>query len=77
MLGKSNHQLVADHSGKCLEVSNVSTTAGSLIHQWTCDPACALGTKRNQIWRLQGKSRHPGRRHLCTAGVPPRVVSAA
>ncbi|WP_223279682.1 RICIN domain-containing protein [Streptomyces sp. SDr-06] len=49
-----DHQLVAVHSGKCVDVSNVSTTAGSLIHQWTCDPASALSTKKNQIWRLQG-----------------------
>ncbi|WP_406347304.1 RICIN domain-containing protein [Streptomyces sp. NBC_00648] len=48
--------MVAAHSGKCVDVSNVSTTAGPLIHQWTCDPASALGTKKNQIWRLQGKS---------------------
>ncbi|MFF1478456.1 RICIN domain-containing protein [Streptomyces sp. NPDC058301] len=55
-LGNSkDYQLTAVHSGKCVDVSNVSTTAGALIHQWTCDPASALGTKKNQIWRLQGK----------------------
>ncbi|MEU4346055.1 RICIN domain-containing protein [Streptomyces sp. NPDC023838] len=55
-LGNSkDYQLSAVHSGKCVDVSNVSTTAGALIHQWTCDPASALGTKKNQIWRLQGK----------------------
>ncbi|WP_416979725.1 RICIN domain-containing protein [Streptomyces sp. T028] len=55
-LGNSkDYQLVAVHSGKCADVSNVSTTAGALIHQWTCDPASALSTKRNQIWRLTGK----------------------
>ncbi|MER6129670.1 RICIN domain-containing protein [Streptomyces sp. NPDC001795] len=55
----SNHQdyqLVAVHSGKCVDVSDVSTTAGAKIHQWTCDPASALSTKKNQIWRLTGKS---------------------
>ena len=56
-LGNSkDYQLVAVHSGKCVDVSNVSTTAGALIHQWTCDPASALSTKKNQIWRLVGKS---------------------
>ncbi|MGW1557889.1 RICIN domain-containing protein [Streptomyces sp. NPDC002144] len=49
-----DYQLVAVHSGKCVDVSNVSTTAGAPIHQWTCDPASALATKKNQIWRLSG-----------------------
>ncbi|MFE3521277.1 RICIN domain-containing protein [Streptomyces sp. NPDC059161] len=49
-----DYQLVAAHSGKCVDVSNISTTAGAPVHQWTCDPASALGTKKNQIWRLQG-----------------------
>jgi hypothetical protein len=54
-LGNSqDYQLVAVHSGKCVDVSNVSKTAGAKIHQWTCDPASALSTKKNQIWRLQG-----------------------
>ncbi|WP_329557331.1 RICIN domain-containing protein [Streptomyces sp. NBC_00696] len=56
-LGNSqDYQLVAVHSGKCVDVSNVSTTAGAQIHQWTCDTASALTTKKNQIWRLLGKS---------------------
>ncbi|MGW1712861.1 RICIN domain-containing protein [Streptomyces sp. NPDC002156] len=56
-LGNSHdYQLVAVHSGKCIDVSNVSTAAKALIHQWTCDPASALGTKKNQIWRLLGKA---------------------
>lgn len=55
-LGNSeDYQLVAVHSGKCVDVSNVSTTPGALIHQWACDPASALATKKNQIWRLIGK----------------------
>ncbi|MFF4799247.1 RICIN domain-containing protein [Streptomyces sp. NPDC001351] len=54
-LGNSkDYQLVAVHSGKCVDVSGVSTTPGAVIHQWTCDPASALNNKRNQIWRLQG-----------------------
>ncbi|AUG81787.1 beta-xylosidase [Kitasatospora sp. MMS16-BH015] len=56
-LGNSqDYQLVAAHSGKCVDVSNVSKTAGATIHQWTCDPASSLSTKKNQIWRLLGKS---------------------
>ncbi|SDO80853.1 Ricin-type beta-trefoil lectin domain-like [Streptomyces sp. cf386] len=56
-LGNSHdYQLVAVHSGKCVDVSNVSTQPRALVHQWTCDPASALGTKKNQIWRLQGKA---------------------
>ncbi|MFI1335282.1 RICIN domain-containing protein [Streptomyces sp. NPDC020845] len=51
-----DHQLVAVHSGKCVDVSNVSTQPRALIHQWICDPASALGTKKNQIWRLLGKA---------------------
>ncbi|MFJ5031144.1 RICIN domain-containing protein [Streptomyces sp. NPDC088560] len=50
-----DYQLVAVHSGKCVDVSDVSTAPGALIHQWTCDPAGALSTKKNQIWRLPGK----------------------
>ncbi|WP_367318441.1 RICIN domain-containing protein [Streptomyces sp. HUAS ZL42] len=49
-----DYQLAAVHSGKCVDVSEISTAAGAKIHQWTCDPASALSTKRNQIWRLQG-----------------------
>ncbi|MFD4561637.1 RICIN domain-containing protein [Streptomyces sp. NPDC058469] len=56
-LGNSHdYQLVAVHSGKCVGVSNVSTTAGAQIHQWTCDAASALSTKKNQIWSLAGKN---------------------
>ncbi|WP_369188730.1 RICIN domain-containing protein [Streptomyces sp. R08] len=56
-LGNSqDYQLVAVHSGKCVDVSSVSTTAGAQIHQWTCDAANSLNTKKNQIWRLLGKS---------------------
>ncbi|MFI8836362.1 RICIN domain-containing protein [Streptomyces afghaniensis] len=56
-LGNSkDYQLVAVHSGKCVDVSEISTTPGAKIHQWTCDPASALTNKRNQIWRLHGMS---------------------
>ncbi|MEV5439971.1 RICIN domain-containing protein [Streptomyces sp. NPDC052682] len=55
-LGNSHdYQLVAVHSGKCVDVSTISTAPGALVHQWTCDSASALTTKKNQIWRLSGK----------------------
>ncbi|WP_323373594.1 RICIN domain-containing protein [Plantactinospora alkalitolerans] len=36
--GNDSHdcQLVARHSGKCVDVNTVSTAAGALVHQWTC-----------------------------------------
>ncbi|MDL5205817.1 RICIN domain-containing protein [Streptomyces sp. ALI-76-A] len=49
-----DYQLAAVHSGKCVEVSQISTTPGAAVHQWTCDAASALTTKRNQVWRLLG-----------------------
>ncbi|WP_257234692.1 RICIN domain-containing protein [Streptomyces sp. JV178] len=56
-LGNSkDYQLAAAHSGKCVDVSQISTAAGAKIHQWTCDPESALTNKKNQIWRLQGMS---------------------
>ncbi|MFL6117190.1 MAG: RICIN domain-containing protein [Catenulispora sp.] len=55
-LGNSqDYQLVAVHSGKCVDVNQVSTSPGALIHQWTCDSASTLSSKKNQIWRLLGK----------------------
>ncbi|MFE5584022.1 RICIN domain-containing protein [Kitasatospora sp. NPDC056531] len=56
-LGNSqDYQLVAAHSGKCVDVTAISTAPGALIHQWTCDTGSVLSTKKNQIWRLQGKA---------------------
>jgi hypothetical protein len=56
-LGNSkDYQLVAVHSGKCVDVAAISTTPGALIHQWTCDASSVLSTKKNQIWRLLGKN---------------------
>uniref|UniRef100_UPI0038B5556E family 43 glycosylhydrolase n=1 Tax=Kitasatospora sp. CMC57 TaxID=3231513 RepID=UPI0038B5556E len=52
----NDYQLVAVHSGKCVDVSGISTAVGALVHQWTCDSAGALTTKKNQVWRLTGKS---------------------
>ncbi|MGI5195784.1 RICIN domain-containing protein [Streptomyces sp. CA-288835] len=56
-LGNSkDYQLTAVHSGKCVDVSEISTAPGAKIHQWTCDPASTLTNKKNQIWRLLGKN---------------------
>ncbi|MEV4561901.1 RICIN domain-containing protein [Kitasatospora sp. NPDC049285] len=56
-LGNSqDYQLVAAHSGKCVDVTAISTTPGALVHQWTCDTGTSLSTKKNQIWRLQGRA---------------------
>ena len=49
-----DYQLVARHSGKCVDVSGISTAARALVHQWTCNPA-AQGNPLNQTWRLLGR----------------------
>lgn len=49
-----DYQLVARHSGKCVDVSAVSTAPGALIHQWTCNPA-GQSSPLNQTWRLLGR----------------------
>jgi hypothetical protein len=49
-----DYQLVARHSGKCVDVSGVSTAARALIHQWTCNPA-GQASPLNQTWRLWGR----------------------
>ncbi|MBV1854402.1 RICIN domain-containing protein [Catellatospora tritici] len=49
-----DYQLVARHSGKCVDVSTISTTVGALIHQWTCNPV-GQGSPLNQTWRLWGR----------------------
>ncbi|MFE9751076.1 RICIN domain-containing protein [Saccharothrix saharensis] len=46
-------QLVARHSGKCVDVSAISTAARAQVHQWTCNPA-NQGSPLNQTWRLWG-----------------------
>ncbi|MCB5167009.1 RICIN domain-containing protein [Streptomyces bambusae] len=35
------------HSGKCVDVSGISTDPGAKSHQWTCDPATDLNSKKN------------------------------
>ncbi|MCW6010158.1 RICIN domain-containing protein [Micromonospora sp. CPCC 205371] len=51
--GNDSHdfQILARHSGKCVDVSGISTAARALIHQWTCNPA-SQATPANQTWRL-------------------------
>ncbi|MGN9911323.1 RICIN domain-containing protein [Phytohabitans sp. LJ34] len=49
-----DYQLVARHSGKCVDVSAISTAANARVHQWTCNPA-GQGSPLNQTWRLWGR----------------------
>ncbi|MEU4215767.1 RICIN domain-containing protein [Actinoplanes sp. NPDC026623] len=49
-----DYQLVARHSGKCVDVSGVSTAAHAAVIQWTCNPA-GQGSPLNQTWRLWGR----------------------
>ncbi|RSM85718.1 beta-xylosidase [Kibdelosporangium aridum] len=49
-----DYQLVARHSGKCVDVSEISTAARALVHQWTCNPV-GQGSPANQTWRLWGR----------------------
>ncbi|MFI9812694.1 RICIN domain-containing protein [Saccharothrix variisporea] len=49
-----DYQLVARHSGKCVDVSGISTAPGAVVHQWTCNPA-SQGSPLNQTWRLPGR----------------------
>jgi hypothetical protein len=49
-----DYQLVARHSGKCVDVSGISTAARAVVHQWTCIPA-TQSSPLNQTWRLWGR----------------------
>ncbi|NUT94036.1 MAG: beta-xylosidase [Saccharothrix sp.] len=49
-----DYQLVARHSGKCVDVNAVSTAPGALVHQWTCR-AVTEASPLNQTWRLPGR----------------------
>ncbi|MEV0716224.1 RICIN domain-containing protein [Asanoa sp. NPDC050611] len=49
-----DYQLVARHSGKCVDVSGVSTAARAPIIQWTCN-ASGQGSPLNQTWRIWGR----------------------
>jgi len=49
-----DYQLVARHSGKCVDVNGISTAARAQIIQWTCK-AVTQGTELNQTWRIWGR----------------------
>ncbi|WP_254896699.1 RICIN domain-containing protein [Amycolatopsis sp. Hca4] len=49
-----DYQLVARHSGKCVDVSGVSTAARGAVIQWTCKPV-TQNSPLNQTWRLWGR----------------------
>ncbi|MDQ7805482.1 RICIN domain-containing protein [Amycolatopsis sp. A133] len=49
-----DYQLVARHSGKCVDVSGVSTAARAQVLQWTCRPV-TQNSPLNQTWRLWGR----------------------
>jgi len=49
-----DYQLVAGHSGKCVDVTTISTAPHAPIHQWTCNPV-TQGSPLNQTWRLLGR----------------------
>jgi len=46
-------QLVARHSGKCVDVNGVSTAAHAAVIQWSCKPV-GQSSSLNQTWRLWG-----------------------
>ncbi|HEX6353103.1 RICIN domain-containing protein [Actinophytocola sp.] len=54
--GNDTHdfQLLARHSGKCVDVSTISTAARAPVHQWTCNPP-NQNSPLNQTWRLWGR----------------------
>ncbi|MEV4536702.1 RICIN domain-containing protein [Asanoa sp. NPDC049518] len=49
-----DYQLVARHSGKCVDVNAVSTAARAMVHQWTCNPT-GQASPLNQTWRIWGR----------------------
>jgi hypothetical protein len=49
-----DYQLVARHSGKCVDVTGVSTASRAPVHQWTCR-AVSQASPLNQTWRLLGR----------------------
>jgi hypothetical protein len=50
-----DYQLVARHSGKCVDVIGINTVAGEKIHQWSCYPT-TQSTNLNQTWRLTNQT---------------------
>ncbi|NAS27160.1 beta-xylosidase [Herbidospora sp. NEAU-GS84] len=49
-----DYQLLARHSGKCVDVSTISTAPRAAVHQWTC-VAAGQGSPLNQTWRIWGR----------------------
>ncbi|CAM3312301.1 RICIN domain-containing protein [Kibdelosporangium persicum] len=49
-----DYQLVARHSGKCVDVNGVSTAAQAVVIQWACKPV-SQASQLNQTWRLWGR----------------------
>ncbi|SMD22608.1 RICIN domain-containing protein [Kibdelosporangium aridum] len=49
-----DYQLVARHSGKCVDVNGVSTAAQAVVIQWTCK-STSQASQLNQTWRLWGR----------------------
>jgi hypothetical protein len=49
-------QLVAAHSGKCLDVSGASTADGTLIQQWSCHDPATEASMRNQSFVVAGSA---------------------
>jgi hypothetical protein len=52
--GPQDYQLVAQHSGRCVDVNGESTTPGARIIQWPCNPV-TRDRPLNQTWRLLGR----------------------
>ncbi|MGY0231325.1 RICIN domain-containing protein [Longispora urticae] len=46
-------QIVAQHSGKCLDLANWSTADGGTVQQWACSGGA------NQQWKVQYHSANP------------------
>jgi ricin-type beta-trefoil lectin protein len=49
-----DYQLIARHSGKCVDVNGISGAAHAVVIQWTCK-AAGQGSELNQTWRLWGR----------------------
>ena len=50
----NTYTVVNQQSGKCLDVSGVSTADGAAVHQRTCN-AVGQGSPLNQLWRILGR----------------------
>lgn len=50
--GNQQNQIIALHSNKCVDVSDISTANGQAVQQWQCFPQNA-----NQNWDFEAKGR--------------------